>query len=265
MMQISAQSLRSPDGRVVLELPDLHLQAGECWLVLGPNGAGKSTFLRHAAGQSAANSLVLTQHWRWQGRPLPKWHDNAWAQQRAYLPQQHHLRSALSVEAIVRMGAFPWQGVHAQLTHALVGIIEEWDLQHLRHRSWTTLSGGEQQRVQLARTALQLALAETDKPRLWLLDEPLAALDLRHQAVALSAMQQAAMEGALVVASVHDMNAALAIASHVLVLGNGAVLWQGAVQAEPVREALAEAFSLPLVWATWRDGETSGQWLVPRP
>ncbi len=265
MMHISAQSLCSPDGHELLALPELHMQAGECWLVLGPNGAGKSTFLRHAAGLSAANTHVLPQHWRWQGNPLPRWHDSAWAQQRAYLPQQHHLRSALSVEAVVRMGAFPWQGVHARLADTLATIFEEWDLQQLRHRAWTTLSGGEQQRVQLARTALQLTLATPDSPRLWLLDEPLAALDLPHQAVALAVMKHAAAAGALVIASVHDMNAALAIASHVLVLGKGRVLWQGAVQAEPVREALAEAFALPLVWASWRDGETSGQWLVPRP
>ena len=265
MMQVSAQTLCSPEGRPVLKLPDLQFQAGECWLVLGPNGAGKSTFLRHAAGQSTLHAATQPQRWRWQGSALPSWHDQAWAQQRAYLPQQHQLRSALSVEAIVGMGAFPWQGSHRQLPTALAATLEQWELDRLRQRPWTTLSGGEQQRVQLARTALQQALADPNKARLWLLDEPLAALDLRHQSVALAAMQASAAAGVLVIASVHDINAALAIASHVLVLAEGGVLWQGAVQAEAVRAALSEAYSLPLVWATWQQGDASGQWLVPRP
>lgn len=260
MMQIAAQPLLSPDGRILLQLPELILRTGECWMVLGPNGVGKSTFLRWAAGHAG-----IPQQWRWLGQALPSWHQAAWAQQRAYLPQQHGLRAALSVEAVVRMGAFPWQGVHAALTREFAAIVNTWELAALLQRPWTGLSGGEQQRVQLARTALQIRLAEPDQARLWLLDEPLAALDLRHQAVALKAMRAEADAGALVVASVHDMNAALSVATHVLVLGEGGVLYQGEVLAEPVREALSQAFGVPLGWAEMKAGGTSGQWLLPLP
>lgn len=260
MMQIAAQPLLSPDGRILMQLPELTLRAGECWMVLGPNGVGKSTLLRQMAGH--ARTL---DGWRWQNRALPSWHDTGWAQQRAYLPQQHGLRAALRVEAIVRMGAFAWQGVHADLASSLARVVQHWQLGHLLQRPWTALSGGEQQRVQLARTALQIQLAERDQARVWLLDEPLAALDLRHQAVALDAMRAEAAAGALVVASVHDMNAALAIASHVLVLAEGEVLWHGPVVAEPLREALSRAFGLRLGWAVLEEGDVSGQWLVPLP
>ncbi|MES3041230.1 MAG: ATP-binding cassette domain-containing protein [Pseudomonadota bacterium] len=263
MMHIAAQPLLSPDGSILMQLPELTMHAGECWLVLGPNGAGKSTFLRHAAGQSGMPAA--TAGWNWQGQPLPTWHDTAWAQQRAYLPQQHSLRAALSVEAIVRMGAFPWQGVHAGLASALASIVQTWDLTHLLQRPWTTLSGGEQQRVQLARTALQIRLADGVESRLWLLDEPLAALDLRHQAVALEVMRAEVESGALVLTSIHDMNAALAIATHVLVLAEGEVLLHGAVAAEPLREALCRAFGVRLGWATLEGADVSGQWLVPLP
>ena len=265
MMHIAAQPLLTPDGRVLLQLPELTLRAGECWVVLGPNGAGKSTFLRHAAGQAAVSSPRLPATWHWQGQPLPAWHDAVWARQRAYLPQQHSLRAPLSVEAIVRMGAFPWQGVHAELASIMATIVSTWELTHLLDRPWTALSGGEQQRVQLARTALQIQLAERDQARLWLLDEPLAALDWRHQALALQAMRVEAEAGALVLASVHDMNAAIAIASHVLVFGEGEVLLHGALDAEPLREALCQAFDLRLGWATLSGADASGQWLVPLP
>ena len=263
MMHIAAQPLLSPDGRVLLQLPDLTLRAGECWLVLGPNGAGKSTFLRHAAGH--ADGQAKMPGWDWQDQPLPAWHDGAWAQQRAYLQQQHGLRAALSVETILRMGAFPWQGVHAELTSVLTSIVQIWDLAQLLQRPWTMLSGGEQQRVQLARTALQIRLADTEAPRLWLLDEPLAALDLRHQAIALKAMRAEAESGALVLTSVHDMNAAFAIATHALVLAEGEVLFHGAVVAEPLREALCQAFGVRLGWAALDAGAASRQWLVPLP
>lgn len=263
MMHIAAQPLLSPDGRVLLQLPELTLRAGECWLVLGPNGAGKSTFLRQAAGRADLQTSI--PGWRWQGQPLPVWHDPAWAQRRAYLPQQHGLRAALSVESILRMGAFPWQGVHTELTSVLANIVQDWDLMHLLSRAWTALSGGEQQRVQLARSALQIQLADMAKPRVWLLDEPLAALDLRHQAVALKAMRAEAESGALVLTSVHDMNAALAIATHVLVLAEGEVLLHGAVAAEPLRDALCRAFGVRLGWASLGGEDASRQWLVPLP
>lgn len=265
MMHIAAQPLLNPAGRVLLQLPELSLRAGECWMVLGPNGVGKSTLLRQMAGHASA-----LNGWHWQGRPLPSWHDAGWAQQRAYLPQQHGLRAALSVEAIVRMGAFAWQGVHADLAASLAHVVQRWELGHLLQRPWTALSGGEQQRVQLARTALQIQLAERDQARVWLLDEPLAALDWRHQSLALDAMRAEANAGALVVASVHDMNAALAIASHVLVLAEGELLWHGPVVAEPLREALSQAFGLRLGWAVLEGKDASGagasgQWLVPLP
>lgn len=258
MMHLAAQPLLSADGRVLMSLPELTFRAGECWMVLGPNGVGKSTLLRQMAGAADARP-----GWRWCHQPLPAWHDPFWAQQRAYLPQQHSLRAALRVEAIVRLGAFPWQGVHRDLSSALADVVDRWELSALLPRAWTSLSGGEQQRVQLARTALQMQLADPAQARLWLLDEPLAALDLRHQAVALQAMRTEAEAGALVMASVHDMNAALNTATHVLVLGAAGVLYQGAVLAEPVREALSEAFGVRLGWAEMKAGDASGQWLLP--
>lgn len=260
MMLIASQPLLSPDGRHVLDLPELVLRPGDCWMVLGPNGVGKSTFLRWAAGHAKA-----PEHWRWCGQALPDWQQPAWAQQRAYLPQQHGLRAALTVDTVIRMGAFPWQGAHPALARERSAIVDAWELSGLLQRPWTGLSGGEQQRVQLARTALQIRLAARDKPRLWLLDEPLAALDLRHQAVALKAMRAEADAGALVVASVHDMNAALSIATHVLVLGEGGVLYQGEVVAEPVREALSKTFAVPLGWAEMKAGGAPRQWLLPLP
>ncbi len=258
MMQIASQPLLAASGQALLSLPELELRGGQCWALLGPNGSGKSTFLRFCAGREAGQAVAGR---RWQGQPLPLWSDAGWARTRSFLPQQHHLTAALSVQALVRMAAYPWGGGHGRLEQELAAVVATWDLQHLLTRRWHELSGGEQQRVQLARSALQLALAEPGQARLWLLDEPLAALDWPHQQAALSACRQAADDGALVIASVHDMNAALAMATHVLVLGQGRVLMHGELEREQVREALEAAFSARLGWASHpQDGRP---WLVP--
>ncbi len=257
---VSAQQLYVARDTPVLTLPELVFRAGECWAILGANGAGKSTLLRHLSGidpeQGAANVCA-----QWHGEALPSWNSRRWAQQRSVLPQHHHLMAALSVAAIVRMAAYPWGGAHPRLADCLDAIIAEWDIAALMTRRWPTLSGGEQQRVMLARSALQLRLAESDQPRLWLLDEPLAALDWPHQQRVFHACQDAAQQGATVLASVHDMNAPSAFASHALVMGQGRVLWAGPVHHDGYVAALEVAFALTLTRLSHPE-HTHG-WLVP--
>ncbi len=175
-LKLSQQTLFAANNTPVLALPELSFLPKQCWAILGPNGAGKSTLLRHISGidseQGAANVCA-----EWHGQPLPSWNSRRWAQQRSVLPQHHSLMAALSVAAIVHMAAYPWSGSHPRLAQCLDDIVQAWDIAQLLERRWPTLSGGEQQRVMLARSALQLTLAESNEPRLWLLDEPLAALD----------------------------------------------------------------------------------------
>ena len=257
---LSEQTLFAAPNTPVLALPELHFLPGQCWAILGPNGAGKSTLLRHISGvdseQGAANVCA-----QWHGQPLPAWHSRRWAQQRSSLPQHHGLSAALTVAAIVRMAAYPWGGSHSRLDASMAALIQTWDLAALLARRWPTLSGGEQQRVMLARSALQLALAAPNEPRLWLLDEPLAALDWPHQQTVFHACRQAVVEGATVLASVHDMNAPQAFASHALVLGEGRVLWAGAVATEGYVTALEMAFALRLTRLS--HPEHALGWLVP--
>ena len=100
------------------------------------------------------------------------------------------------------------------------------DVLVLRHRPYTQLSGGEKQRVQLAR-----ALAQVDAPagseRLLLLDEPTAALDLQHQKLVAQVLRKLAAEGCAVVIVMHDFNLLASIADQLLVLENGRVAAQG--------------------------------------
>lgn len=259
MMQREAGNLCNPAGRVLMRLPALSLPPGTCWSLLGPNGSGKSSLLREMAGRDDDQAR---SPWCWRGQPLPRWHDAAWARVRASLGQRQWLTASLSARTVVEMGAFPFGGArHPRVREALETVISTWALSPMLQRPWPELSGGEQQRVQLARSQLQLRLALAEGPALWLLDEPLAALDWPHQRQVVQVCREMAAAGALVVVSVHDVNVARDLGHHSLVLGEGGVLHAGEVQDEPWRLALEQAFGVGLGWVpSPSDGRS---WLLP--
>jgi iron complex transport system ATP-binding protein len=185
--------------------------------ILGPNGAGKSTLLRVLAGELAPDSGQVTFH----GRTLARWHRTALARRRAVLPQSAQLGYPLTAAQVVALGRLPHGGppdpwCAVAMTRAGVG--------HLAARRWHSLSGGEQQRVALARVLAQL----DDAPGgCLLLDEPTASLDLRHQAEVLRVARQEAAQGRIVIAVLHDMNQAIRACDRILVLDHGRTVADG--------------------------------------
>jgi iron complex transport system ATP-binding protein len=212
-------------GRCLLDVPQLHLPAGQVHALLGPNGAGKSTLLASLAGleRATASQVQLL------GRPLAEWDTLALARQRALLPQDSAVPFDFDVHDIVRMGRYP----HAANPHPQESAMLDWCLDqagalHLARRRYEQLSGGEKARVQLARVLAQVrAHPDDDRPRWLLLDEPTAALDLAHQHSVMRLLRQLAAEGLGVVVVLHDINLAGAYADQVLVMNDGRIETSG--------------------------------------
>lgn len=212
-------------GRCLLDVPQLHLPAGQVHALLGPNGAGKSTLLASLAGleRATASQVQLL------GRPLAEWDTLALARQRALLPQENAVPFDFDVHDIVRMGRYP----HAANPYPQESAMLDWCLDqagvlHLASRRYEQLSGGEKARVQLARVLAQVrAHPDDERPRWLLLDEPTAALDLAHQHSVMRLLRQLAAEGLGVVVVLHDINLAGAYADQVLVMNDGRIETSG--------------------------------------
>lgn len=219
---LTAAHLRLNAGsRRLIDDVSLMLTGGERVALIGPNGAGKSTLLRLLTGflPAAAGECHL------EGKPLQAWTAQALSRRRAVMLQQTSPGFDWSVEAIIAMGRAPWGPQHEREIVQQVVMLTGCDM--LVGRRYVTLSGGEQQRVQLARCLAQLW--HHDGPEGWLfLDEPTSALDLYHQQQVLRLLKRLTLGGKLHVCAVlHDLNLAALWADRILLLHQGKLVAQG--------------------------------------
>ena len=196
--------------RPVFEAVDLDLEPAQVVTVLGTNGSGKSTLLRCLGG-----ALRLTSgSARLDGADLWRLDSAARARSIGILFQDHSPSLPFSVREIVLLGRTPHRSWIGRTRHededAVTGAMEEAGVTHLADRPYTALSGGERHLVLLARTLAQ-------QPRVILMDEPTAHLDLRNQVRCLHTIRSLASRGVAVVVTTHDPN-------HAFVLGDRAVL-----------------------------------------
>jgi iron complex transport system ATP-binding protein len=230
-------------ARVLIEALSLDIGSGECWCLLGSNGSGKSTLLHTLAGLRAPTAGSV----EFFGTPWPQWNPRAAARKRGLLLQDHSdAFSAGVLETVLvgrhaHIGRFGWEG-EDDLRRA-TDALERVDLRGFAERDILTLSGGERQRVALA------ALLAQD-PKLFLLDEPTAHLDLGHRAALFEHLSTLAREAArTIVFATHDCNLAIRFATHALLLdGQGGALC-GPAEAVLDAERLSRLFAFPLVWA----------------
>ncbi|MBA4009251.1 MAG: ABC transporter ATP-binding protein [Erythrobacter sp.] len=221
-------------GREVVSALSAALAPGRITAIVGPNGAGKSSLLLALAGLLEPSGGAVTL----EGATLASLAPRARAQAIGYLPQSPDIAWDVSVESLVALGRLPWRD---RGTAAIEAALSALDLEALRHRPVSRLSGGERARVLLARVL-------AGEPRWILADEPLAALDLAHQLALIAHLKACAASGQGVAIVLHDLALAMNHADHVLVLHEGRLVAEGPPADALAGEVIARAWGISAQW-----------------
>ncbi|KFA87209.1 ABC transporter ATP-binding protein [Archangium violaceum] len=231
----------------VLRDVDCAVRAGELWVVLGPNGTGKSTLLKSVLGAMpwTRGRIRLLE------RERSEWEARALARNVAWVPQGFEPAEGFSGLELVLMGRSPhlglWGLTSASDEAVAREVLEELGVAYLAERSCEAMSGGERRMLLLARGLVQ-------QPKLLLLDEPTAFLDVAHQVGALERVRARVDAGLGAVAVLHDVNLAAAFATHVLLLREGHVLARGPAPEVLQRERLEALYGVPMEMASAPSG-----------
>jgi iron complex transport system ATP-binding protein len=233
----------------VLQGLSLRIQPGEAWVVLGPNGAGKSTLVRVAMGLLEVASGTVNVA----GLEPRVVGPRTVAQHVAWVPQVIDDETAFTGLELVLMGRAPHLGAWGVPSVAdeqkALAVMKELEIDHLAGRPLREVSGGERRRAWLARALVQ-------EPKLLVLDEPTAFLDIKHQLASLAAVRRRVTQGLGVLAVLHDVNLARLLATHVLLLKAGLAVASGPASEVLTAERLSALYDVAMV--------ESGSVFVPR-
>jgi iron complex transport system ATP-binding protein len=200
------------DGRAIIKNVSLQVFPGEVLALVGPNGAGKSSILSVMAGDVRATSGTATLG----GKHVGKYRPDEAARVRSVLMQSNQVSFPFTVQEIVEMGRAPWARTPelADDDALIQDALRLADVEHLVERRFNQLSGGEKARVSLARVLAQ-------RTPVMLLDEPTAALDLRHQESVMRAIRTFANAGCAIVVVLHDLSIAAGYADRIAMIVGG--------------------------------------------
>ena len=234
------------NGRTLLKQIDLDVSAGEIVAIIGPNGAGKSSLLKavmrdipFSQGEININQQVVNHNL-----------NNSQARQVAALPQFSLLSFPYTVHEVVSLARIPHSTGLAIDNQIIDETLAAMDISHLSERLYTRLSGGEKQRVQLARVLAQIWRAEdteTEHQRLLILDEPTTALDLGHQQMLMRTLHTFAKSSdnkVAVLMVLHDVNLAARYADKLLAISEGETLAFGTPKQVLTKKNLKQLFDI---------------------
>ena len=249
-MKLEASRLRLQyPGAIAPALDDVSfaLATGELVAIAGPNGSGKTTLLRALLGLARLDAGQVTLD----GTPIHTWPRRALAESIGALPQREEPAFPLTVHEAVLMGRWARLGPIASVTdadeQAIAEALARCDVSGFEHRTLDTLSGGEWQRVRLAR-----ALAAA--PRLLLLDEPTAALDVGHEMELFELLRRLVADGLGVLVITHQLNLAARYADRIVLLDHGRAVADGP-PADVLRDdVVSSVFAWPVAVMRWSDG-----------
>lgn len=216
----------------VLEGFHAHIPKGKLCGLMGPNGAGKSTLMKILAGiyPLLAGQVFID------GKALDQMSVQERSKTVAYIPQSHHINFAYQVVDVVAMGRYP----HRDCAKDVIEIaLEKTELTSLRHRCILELSGGELQRVFIARALVTQA-------KVLVMDEPFTFLDLRQTSRVSRILRTYTQEGGTILVSLHDVALALKLCDEVILMQSGKAFMHGLSSSILLDTHLSELYSLTL-------------------
>lgn len=214
---------------------DVVVEPGQVTAIVGPNGAGKSSLLKVLTGDitPTVGEVTLNNFF------LREWDNERRARLLAVLGQQAPLDFPFTAAEVVALGRIPHETGAARDRQIVKEALKMVDATYLDKRYYTQMSGGEKQRVQLARVLAQIWEPVADGPRYLVLDEPTSAFDLSHQQMTLDIVRHFATQGVGVLMVVHDLNLAARCADKMVVVTCGRIAAQGS-PADVLTEKLVE-------------------------
>ena len=228
-------------SRPVLKNLTFSVPKSDFFIIIGPNGSGKTTLMKVISG------ILKPQKGRLEilNRSIDRYNLKALARTIAFVPQMVTVDFPFTVIEMVLMGRSPYLGMlgleHENDMEIAKQAIAFTGVEHLTHRKLDQLSGGEQQRVFIARAICQ-------EPDVILLDEPTASLDLAHQVRVMDLMEKLKAEkGVTVVMVSHDVNLAAMYGDQLLLLSNGQIVCQGLPDEVLTFQTLEEAYGCTLL------------------
>jgi iron complex transport system ATP-binding protein len=206
-------------AKQLLDNINLTIEDGECIVIMGANGAGKSTLLKIIAGSlhPTKGKVFLDE------QAIQEYNPIQLAKKRAVLSQHYHLVFPLTVAEVVMMGRYAYYndnpGINdVEIVNASLALM---DIQHLSNRIYQTLSGGEAQKVQMARVMSQVHAEKNKEKKYLLLDEPVSHLDVHFQYELMRIANKFSKQSGTVIAVLHDINLALKYADRIIFLKDG--------------------------------------------
>ncbi len=223
---MSMESLRvhnlnlSLGKHTILHAMTVAFNTSELTILMGPNGAGKSSLFKAITREWPAEGSI-----HYFGKSASEWKTTELAKHMSVLPQSSSLTFNFTTREVVELGALPLDANQSMIDAIVEKNMQQVDILHLAKRIYPSLSGGEKQRVHLARVLTQLE--QSGDKTILLLDEPTSALDLSHQHRTLQLAKDLTRKGASVIAVIHDLNLAAQYADRILIMHQGTIVADG--------------------------------------
>ncbi|MGD1847689.1 MAG: heme ABC transporter ATP-binding protein [Salibacteraceae bacterium] len=243
-MNIALRNLSfSVKNKTLLQAIDHVFHPGRLTALVGGNGAGKSTLIKLLSGEYKPT----TGETHWNGQNAKQMSARTLACQRGVFTQRISMSLNFPVEEVVLMGRYPHFDTTPSIHDRRVvnEVMQKFEIAHLAGQNFQQLSGGEQQRVHLARVFAQVCRNDRE-PTLLLLDEPLNNLDVRHQFSLLEHLRTYVEAGNMAILVIHDLNLAARFADYLLLLHEGRLIAKGVPEEVITEKNLSHAYQFPV-------------------